>query len=136
MGLVDTLLERLDIAYGERRVWSGRTPNGWRVVLTDATLNHILIEEQRVYVDVQEIANCLTNPTAIYLDARSESKGRKYWVLRQIADPHGRHKIKHFAVMVKRCRKLGFFSVVYVSTAHRISRLNRRAIGKRVWAKG
>jgi hypothetical protein len=134
MDFVDKLVIRLERWRGEEVISCVRTPNGWRVYLTEKQLQHIRLESKHGYVTREKIERCLLEPTAIYLDVRPDSRGRKYWVVRQIIDPYGHERIKHFSVDVKQCRKMLLLPVMFVSTAHNLDRF-RNAKGKRIWPK-
>jgi len=131
MSFIDWLIARTERWRLQNIIWTGRTPNGWRVVLTDTQLDHIR-HKHAPYATLDMIIQCVTQPTAIYRDVRPLSYGRKFFIVRQLPDPYGKIKIKHFNVEVKRCVKFGVIPVMYVSTAHKLSRLHE-AKGQRIW---
>jgi hypothetical protein len=130
--LLHALVRLLDAVNGKVLAWFGRTPNGWPVVLSQYTIDHIRTDRRRYYVTIEFIQDCVRDPDFIKQDLRRSDK-RHYLLYKRTVDPHGKIKMKHRCVALKKCRKLFFITVYYVDTAMRVSKLTKHT--KMIWSK-
>lgn len=116
------IVRLLEASRGSEIILSETLPDGLVVLMSRATLvEHIQLERRR-NITLEDVRKVIREPEAIYLDKRPHHAGKRI-ASRFRVDPFGRVKVKRLLVFFKVCRKLLFFRVGFVTTAHLSNRL-------------